>query len=159
MAFIRLKRVGAERYAYLVDNEWTPKGPRQRVKRYLGKYVELSSKPQEPLNTGVPATPGLLITAELRGQGFSERLKHPDLGVKVDLRLCTVKAGTKNVVLGLNGGFLCSFTLRKLLHFIPTHEAVAGYSLARAFSDAGVRVSREQFVAIYRKVQQRAAEH
>lgn len=153
MAFIRLKRVGKERYAYLVDNEWTPRGPRQKVKRYLGKYIELPDEEPAPL-PATPVTPGALITSELRGRGFSSKLELD--GIKVNLRLCTVKQNGKNVVLGLNGGFFCAFTLRKLLHFTAQHEAVAGYALARAFSDAGIRVTREDFVSIYRRVQQKA---
>ncbi len=153
MTFIRLKRVGKERYAYLVDNVWTPKGPRQRVKRYLGKYVELPEMNRAPMPTGVQPTAGIIIGCELRGQGFTERLSHPELGIKVNLKTCTVKQDNKNIVLGINGGFLCAFTIRKLVHATPTVEVMQGYAYARAFSDAGIRVTREEFVQLYRKLQ------
>jgi hypothetical protein len=156
MGFIRLKKVGKERYAYLVGNEWTPKGPRQRVAKYLGRYVELPPAPA-PAVTG-PVTPGILLGAELKARGFTDRLTHPDLEVTVNLKLCTVKTGRKNVVLGINGGFVCGHTLRRLLHHVPSVETTPGYALARAFSDAGVRVTREQFVTIYNNAYKRARE-
>jgi hypothetical protein len=146
MAFIRLKRVNGAYYAYLVENTWTTKGPRQKVGRYLGKYVEL---PEMPV---IPAEPDTakLIAAELRSRGFSDKLVSDK--IKVNLQTCTVRQGKKKLVLGLNGGFLCDYTLRKLLHFQPAEEVTPGYRLARAFSDAGIRISREQFVGIYKKL-------
>lgn len=154
MGFIRLKRVGKEHYAYLVDNEWTTKGPRQRVKKYLGKYLELPTSAQPAVQGMI--TPGTLLAAELKSRGFSERLNHLELKITINLKLCTVKQGRKNIVLGMNGGFVCGYTLRRLLHHIPVVEVTAGYALARAFSDAGVRVSREQFVRIYNNAYKRA---
>ena len=154
MGFIRLKRVGKEHYAYLVDNEWTSKGPRQRVKKYLGKYLELAQT-QQPLVQGM-ITPGILLAAELKSRGFTDRLNHSELKISINLKLCTIKQGKKNVVLGMNGGFVCGYTLRRLLHHIPVIEVTAGYALARAFSDVGVRVSRERFVTIYNNAYKRA---
>lgn len=154
MGFIRLKRVGKEHYAYLVDNEWTPKGPRQKVKKYLGKYLELSLA-ATPRVEGL-ITPGTLLAAELKARGFTERLNHPEHKISINLKLCTVKQGRKNIVLGVNGGFICSYTLRRLLHHIPSVEVTPGYNLARAFSDAGIRVTREQFVTIYNNAYKRA---
>jgi len=153
MAFIRLKRVGKERYAYLVDNVWTAKGPRQKVKRYLGKYYELDEAPRAAMAAAVPVTASLVLGSELRNRGFTEKLTHVELGIRVNLKTCTVKQNSKNIVLGINGGFLCAFTLRKLVHATPLVEVVPGYSYARAFSDAGIRVSREEFVLLYRRLQ------
>lgn len=146
MAFIRLKKISGKQYACLVENTWTPRGPRQQVKQYLGKFIPLESGeigPSQPDITSV-------IAAELRAHGFNDQLT---LGkVKVNLRLCSVREGKKKVVLGMNGGFFCDNTLRKLLRFQPSVEVTPGYLLARAFSDAGIRVSKEQFVNIYKKV-------
>jgi hypothetical protein len=142
-----------------VENEWTQKGPRQKVSKYLGKYIELPGAAlQSPaaLLRGTLITPTSLLVSELRAHGFNEKLQHPDIKVTISLKLCTVKAGKKAVVLGINGGFVCGYTLRRLIHHVPGVEVVAGYSLARAFSDAGVRVSREQFVTIYNNVYKRA---
>jgi hypothetical protein len=152
MSFIRLKKVAGKQYAYLVENEWTAKGPRQKVGRYLGKYVEL---PAAPLQVAEP-TVAKLVAAELQGRGFSEKLSQDK--IRVNLQACTVKEGKKSIVLGLNGGFLCAYTLRKLLHFQVAEEVTPGYRLARAFSDAGIRVTRDQFVAIYKKLYKRTAE-
>jgi hypothetical protein len=152
MSFIRLKKVAGKQYAYLVENEWTTKGPRQKVGRYLGKYVEL---PAADLTSVEPAV-AKLVAAELRGRGFSEKLTKEK--IKVNLQTCTIKEGRNSVVLGLNGGFLCDYTLRRLLHFQPAEEVTPGYRLARAFSDAGIRVTRDQFVVIYKKLYKRTAE-
>ena len=39
--FVRVKNIKGRKYAYLVENEWTPWGSRQRVTKYLGKLVSL----------------------------------------------------------------------------------------------------------------------
>lgn len=153
MAFIRLKKVAGKHYAYLVENTWSSKGPRQSVAKYLGKYVQLEDAP--PLLA--ESETGKLIAAELRARGFSEKLAKEKM--KVNLQTCTVREGKKRIVLGLNGGFLCDYTLRRLLHFQPVEEVTPGYKLARSFSDAGVRISREQFVHIYKKLYTRHATH
>ena len=147
MAFIRLKKIAGHEYAVLVENSWTSKGPRQASKQYLGKYFPL---PEGDLPEAAQPDVGSLIKAELWAHNFSEGLVLD--GIKVNLKLCTVRSGRKRVVLGLNGGFLCDYTLRKLLRFMPVEEVTPGYHLARAFSDAGIRVSREQFVQIYTKL-------
>jgi hypothetical protein len=41
MAFVREKRIKGKIYAYLVDSSWTPKGPRQKVVKYLGPVVSV----------------------------------------------------------------------------------------------------------------------
>ena len=146
MTFIRLKKIAGKQYACLVENSWTAKGPRQQVKQYLGKYVQLESA---ELPASQPEAVSI-ISAELQARGFSAGLARGN--VRVNLKLCTVREDKKKAVLGLNGGFLCDYTLRKLLRFQPVVEVTPGYTLARAFSDAGIRVSREQFVIIYKKL-------
>jgi hypothetical protein len=150
VTFIRLKVIAGKQYAYLVENSWSAKGPRQKVSRYLGKYIELPATPVIPAEANTSS----IITAELRSRGFSEKLTFGK--IKVSLQTCTVREGRKKIVLGLNGAFLCDYTLRKLLHFHPSVEVTPGYGLARAFSDAGVRVTREQFVVIYKKLYKKA---
>lgn len=147
MAFIRLKKIAGHQYAVLVENTWTSKGPRQSSKRYLGRYREFPATQIQP-----PAVPDVAahVRAELLACGFSDKLALDK--IKVNLQNCTVRDGRKRIVLGINGGYLCDFTLRKLLHFVPLEEVTPGYGLARAFSDAGVRVARDQFVRIYQKI-------
>jgi hypothetical protein len=147
MAFIRLKKISGAEYAVLVENEWTSKGPRQKVKQYLGKFLPLDDV---PLAGEVQTDTASLIRAELYVRDFSEALVKDN--IKVNLKLCSVRQGRKRVVLGLNGGFLCDYTLRRVLRFVPVEEVTPGYALARAFSDAGIRVSKPSFVAIYTKI-------
>ena len=40
MAYIRTKKINNNKYAYLVENKNTPKGPRQKVIQYLGRVHE-----------------------------------------------------------------------------------------------------------------------
>lgn len=148
MSFIRLKKVAGKRYAYLVENTWSKKGPRQSVAKYLGKYQEFQVSEINQKTSGANDTTSL-IKQELIAVGFSDKLV---LGnIKINLQTCTIREGKKPLVLGLNGGYLCDYTLRKLLHFQPIEEITPGYRLARAFSDAGIRISRAEFVAIYKK--------
>lgn len=146
MAFVRLKKVAGKTYASLVENTWTVRGPRQKVVSYLGKCIALEDVEQPPAAADRKA----LVAAELAARGFDERLTRGK--VRVNLSQCTVREGKRRVTLSLNGGFLCDYTLRKLLAFEAVTEATPGYALARAFSDAGIRVGREQFVAIYKKL-------
>jgi len=44
MVFIRTKRIKKAQYAYLVENVWTSKGSRQKIKSYLGRIIELKYK-------------------------------------------------------------------------------------------------------------------
>ncbi len=44
MAYIRVKKINGRDYAYLVESIKTFDGPRQKVKQYLGKVVELEKK-------------------------------------------------------------------------------------------------------------------
>lgn len=146
MTFIRLKKIAGKRYACLVENTWTVKGPRQQVKQYLGKYIPLAEAEMDASQPDIMS----LVSAELKPRGFSDTLTKD--GVKINLRLCTIRDGRKKAVLGLNGGYLCDYTLRRLVRFQAITETTPGYALARAFSDAGIRVPRDQFVAIYKKV-------
>jgi hypothetical protein len=55
-----------------------------------------------------------------------------------------------SVCIGINGGVLCSQTLRAVLEaLVVEHEDRPGISLARALRNAGLRISQEDFIRLY----------
>ena len=76
MAYIRTKKINGNKYAYLVEIINTDKGPRQKVKQYLGRVHELEKKKEiGEINEGNTKEEILLnlIVPELSGRGFKER--------------------------------------------------------------------------------------
>ena len=50
MAYIRIKKIQKQEYAYLVESINTEKGPRQKVKQYLGKIYHYHLLEYSPKN-------------------------------------------------------------------------------------------------------------
>ena len=44
MSFLRTKTIHGNQYCYLVENHYTKNGPRQKVKKYLGRAFKLEPK-------------------------------------------------------------------------------------------------------------------
>ena len=73
MAYIRTKTINNNKYAYLVEIINTDKGPRQKVKQYLGRVHQLEKKKDvNEINSGETKEQILLnlITPELNARGF-----------------------------------------------------------------------------------------
>src|SRR3989344_7945628 len=122
MAFIRTKSIKGQNYASLVRNMGTARGPRQESTAYLGKVILGDRKEAKTL-------------AELVGVSnineYIEKTDFKDAIIKLVLlelhnhqadkyefdaentRLFN-KKNKKEVVLGINDGFLCSHTIREL---------------------------------------------
>ena len=83
MAFLRTKKINGKSYCYLVQNKHTKKGPRQKVKKYLGRAFELEQKkemdffgienPNDYLKKSKKDILNDLIKFELVKHGFRER--------------------------------------------------------------------------------------
>lgn len=160
--FVRSKKVKNHKYAYLVKNKWTKKGPRQRVSKYLGRVIEL--KPQAeaeleelitPQNYGAFGLVKKIIGLELYNHGFTE--KRPGVWVNediwVNLKSMQVKKSKRKVVLGLNNDFLCNFTLQRLLKFSTTSgKDEAARELATAFIQAGIPIRQDMFIRIFQMI-------
>ena len=58
------------------------------------------------------------------------------------------------VVIEMNEGFLCKYTISSLLNFKPSgdDEHFIGVNLAKAFLEAGLNVPKEVFVGYFEKV-------
>jgi hypothetical protein len=139
MVFIRSKLVKGKPYAYLVENKWVKGAARQEVKRYLGRVHHQKPRPLADL-ASVPANE-LLVAL----------IAHETAGLPVKTSLKNVKYGNKECVIEMNGGYLCSHTLKQLRKALfERNEERPGTALAEAFSAAGLRIAPEDFVRLYK---------
>ena len=165
--FLRIKKINKIQYAYLVDNRWYKrrtkgrgKGPRQKVKKYLGRVYSFDKVEDKHFfdfkNIGN-------IEEYIKNNEKNDIIK--DL---VELELFKHKIGkeflinfddkkvlkgNKEVSLAINEGFLNSYTLARLLDFKFEHDAEkAGLDFAKYFVEAGIEVPKEVFVGIFGKV-------
>ena len=73
--FVRTKKIKDKDYAYLVENEWTPWGSRQKVTKYLGRSHSLqkTSGHEAELPSGYSDAAKAAIVQELKNHGFEEQ--------------------------------------------------------------------------------------
>jgi hypothetical protein len=154
MGFIRTKTIKGKEYGYLVKNTWTATGPRQNVKGYLGRILRPQKQKEEPAEISkLEYTDALLalIKQELTNHGFDPSLTKDQ--TKIDLENRRVINGNKNVIIGMNEGYLCTYTLNKLLTLVPQgYEEQAGTQLATALVEAGLKLNKETFVQLFEKI-------
>lgn len=155
--FVRVKKIKGRPYAYLVENEWTPWGSRQRVTKYLGKTHTLNrlSETAVTLPPGLAESVLLAVKQELANHAFVEKdgVLVNDLDIVVDLSQKTVRERGKTVVLGMNEGYLCDHTLTQLLAFTPAERPdESAKKLANLVLEAGLRLNSEQFLHLYEQV-------
>ena len=151
MGFLRLKKIKGNEYAYLVENQWTSKGPRQEVKRYLGRVHKFSGDSNSVLNLegGKKELLRNLVSFELgKINGRLEKEK-----IEFDRKGLRFVKGKKNCVLGLNEGFMCNYTLQRILRFRKTNDIeVDSIKLAKFFIEAGFAVPKEAFIAFFERL-------
>ncbi|MBW2969903.1 hypothetical protein KY309_02355 [Candidatus Woesearchaeota archaeon] len=151
--FVRVKRIKGKPYAYLVENEWTPWGSRQKVTKYLGKTIKLTrfSESLTELPKGLQQTILEAIAQELKNHGFTREdhlLKQED--ITVDLKEKTITQKTKRITLEMNEGYLCEHTLNELLAFAPEERPdESAKKLANLVLEAGLKLTEEQFVHLF----------
>lgn len=146
MAFVRIKKVKGKEYAYLVENKWKKGKVQQKTKKYLGRAKKYeTTKIADFLGANPLAS---LVANALTNAGFDEKLKHEE--VKIDLQKKKVKKGRSEAAIILNEGILSSHTLQALLNYEATEEEKPGMKLAKALGDAGVDLSNECFIKLYK---------
>lgn len=154
MAFVRVKKLKGKEYAYLVENSWTEKGSRQNVKAYLGKVVKPFRQKEGLVDVaGMQFQDAViaLIKQELLNHGFSDNLELET--AKADLANKTFVSGKRNIVFALNEGFLCSHTFNEVLGFkAEGHEEQVGEKLATVLVEAGLKLPKDVFVALFEKI-------
>ncbi|MBI2580887.1 hypothetical protein HYV85_03700 [Candidatus Woesearchaeota archaeon] len=72
MVFIRIKRISGKEYAYLVANNWTGSGPRQKVSKYLGKVIRPEKAKSEALQAFLELTSEQDLQQWIGKSGFKE---------------------------------------------------------------------------------------
>lgn len=161
MVFIRKKSIKGHEYAYLVENVWKKrpkKGCRQKVKSFLGRvhipklkankdfleYNNIKDIESYVKENSFRKIIKELVMFELFMRGAS------DFSVDFD-KLIVSKKG-RNAVIQMNEGFLCSHTLKNLANFKLKHGEEAGYSFAKVFVEAGIKIPEELFIKIFEKL-------
>jgi hypothetical protein len=148
MGYIRLKKVNSTNYAYYVETINTPKGPRQKVKQYLGRVFSFEheiNNTQEISGQNKKTYLNSLVQREI----FAINLEN----IKFNTIKMSFVKGNKNIVLKLNDGFLTSFTINRLLNFKKSDDLNKdALTLANFFLQAGLTISEEEFVEFYRLV-------
>lgn len=156
MAYIRIKKIQKQEYAYLVESINTEKGPRQKVKQYLGKIHHFllpdfipSQKNQNTKKEFLNA----LVKDHLKALNFLEKEeKIIKENINYSLDKCSIQniKLQKDVVLALHPGFLSNFTLQRILEFKKTRDVRKdGYTLANYFQEAGLQITEKEFVQFY----------
>lgn len=168
MSFIRLKKRSYKTtqnyYAYLVDNKWSKYFPRQKVKSYLGRYYRLVRNETNQTNIVINKSKSkeeiiyLLLKTELLNHNFNQigsfLFMNSD-GIYVNLKTYKVlnKQTNKKVCLGLNEGYLCNYTLKKLLTFklSSKNKKKEGYNLIKRILNAGLKIDPITFLEVFNK--------
>jgi len=158
MAFIRVKNINGGEYAYLVESLNTNKGPRQKVKQYVGRIHRLEKKEGRGFEGTSNSKKDILcslVLPELLARGFSKKKDKYQSGSLIFCpRECSlVKKNSKEAILALDEGYICSFTLQRLLSFKKSNDLNSdAVRLAKHFLEAGLAVSEENFVKFYEKL-------
>lgn len=160
MSFFRVKKIKGKEYAYLVENEWKPRGSRQKVKEYIGRLYRFSIKNsigfeefikikslEEYINEN---NLNKIINDLVEWEFFKSGIQKD--GFFIDIADKKIQKSGKNIAISINGGFLCSLTLGNLLEFKSINEENDGYRLARAFVEAGIKVPQEVFIGLFGKI-------
>lgn len=162
MAYIRTKKIGKNKYAYLVEIITTDKGPRQKVKQYLGRVFVLEKKKEtKSTNLGNSKEDLLLnlILPELEARGFNKKKEsYVYKNFTFNPKELTLKKRNKNktekeAVIGLEEGYICSFTLQRIFNFKKGKDLNKdAHQLAKYFLEAGLQINQELFVKFYQKL-------
>lgn len=160
MGFVRIKKIKGSEYGYLVENNWTSRGSRQKVVAYLGKII----KPVKTADIQTPEIKELSYSDAIRAIAKWTLLQHRfQEGTQSILMQNTVLADigegkflNKNnpAVIAMNEGFLCNHTFEQALGFIPSSgtEEIIGKELANILLEAGLSVPHDVFVQVFEKI-------
>ena len=150
MVYIRVKRINKQPYAYLVENISTKNGPRQKVKKYLGRIYDYKKNDQDDQSIIAKTKQEFiknLVVKQLQNHGFKTKDNH-SMQDKVSFSLNDLQFNTG--VLAINEGYLCNHTIQQLLEFRKSKDLTKdAHVLAKNFLLAGLPVSKEEFVDFY----------
>lgn len=147
-------------YCYLVKNKAVKGKVKQKTKKYLGRVYFLRREKGESFReyTGIlelepylkkdlKKVLGDLVEWELFRVNFSSVE-----GLDFDKEKLKIKKGKQEVVLSVNEGFMCSFTVKRIVGFKASGELeVDAERLAKLFVEAGFDLDKEVFIGIYQE--------
>lgn len=97
-----------------------------------------------------------MIIPELLSLGFNKIKKELILKnlifntEKLTLKKRTKSETLKDAIISLNEGYICSFTLQRLLKFEKTDNLKKDATLlAKYFLEAGIKISQQDFITYY----------
>lgn len=160
--FIRKKLINGTQYAYLIENEWTQVGSRQKSTTYLGRVVTLGTI-KHPFAQPVADEPARAYLLRLLNDlfecaGFVRQNNIYTLGdVSVNVDKQVVRRRGRPAVIELNEGFLCDMTLHNFLRFGERKYSVdlqakhlhPGRVLAQRMLEVGLTATPEQFILTF----------
>ena len=174
--FFRIKRINGKEYAYKVKNKWTENGPRQKVAGYLGKVYRLQKKTDLSFESFVTDIKGKMFAEYLNSLDFDNGIMdlvhweltrhglekkdreqgnvfgHPEIDSEIEIGKGFVMAKSREAVLKMNDGYLCSSTLKEVFGAGLVEEQEEGMDLAKTLINAGLQVPQEVFVKLYEKL-------
>jgi len=164
--YIRAKKIKGKEYAYLIQSRWRKrnnngkKGPRQKVKGYLGRVYGFDVKERvdffelfsiKNVDEYVKKNGKRKIIKDLiEWEVHKHKINKKDF--LVDLKDNKIMKDNKNVVIKINEGYLCGETIKRLFNFRNKEEEREGYRLAKRFVQAGIKVPNEVFVGYFEKM-------
>lgn len=167
--FIRIKNINKQKYAYLVENDWTKKGSRQKVKKYLGKIIKLEKEKEikkldfeKIKKRSFEKITLILVEKELLEHGFLKKEKskyeseytHGDIiaSINTKSKIFSLNKKKKNIVLEFNEGFLCPDSVNELIKLNGYgKEEQVGLRLANALVECGIKTPKEIFITLFNK--------
>ena len=169
--FVRVKKRKGKNYAYLVKNEWTSRGTRQKVIKYLGSVVEIEKKNQanfnvdELIKSNAEEFIKKTIQNELKSLGFTDNEDMMRLGdLEYNKKTQEIKKDGKRAVIKNNEGFICEDTIKDLLKFVKedyktlkkgTKTETKTFiikNLANKFLEAGLPANENYFIILADKI-------
>ena len=159
--FIRVKKRQGKKsvnyYAYLVNNKWTRYLPKQKVSLYLGPYFKLEKISNIISDLNKVKKENLfhfILKNELLNHEFKDEgnwLFTHEKGFKVNLKTKSVFNKNKKICLGVNQGYLCNYTLKKLISFkLKTKED--SKNLIKIMIEVGFNPDKDLFIEIFNKI-------
>ena len=169
--FVRVKKRKGKNYAYLVKNEWTSKGTRQKVVKYLGGVVEIEKKNpanfnvDELIKSNAEEFIKKTLQNELKSLGFTDKEDTMRLSsVEYNKKTYEIKKDRKRAVIKNNEGFICHETIKDLLNFVKkdykkiekdtkteTKSSIMK-NLANKFLEAGLPANENYFIILADKI-------
>ena len=156
--FVRKKKIKGNDYAYLVENMWTKKGSRQKVRAYLGKiyYFEQVKNISLEENNDRQKLLKNLIECEFLKHGFEKQgneFVNKDLVVSFENNLIKIKNSDLQAAFAFNQGYLCNYFIEKLFNLQiakkEKEKQEAMLDVAKLFVNAGINVPQEVFIKFY----------